>query len=186
VVPRLLGCVLLAAPLLGRAGGVLDSSVTYENGVYALSIEVRIEAPVDMVYRLITDYDHLHDINPAVRESRILHTYSPVKHRVRTVTRVCVLFYCRDVTQTQDMVQSPGYSIEAEILPRDSDIRRGSGHWRLTAEDDATILRFQADIVPAFFMPPLIGPWLIRREMVNQMSEIVTIIETRYQGKPAS
>ena len=183
---RLLCAALLAAPLLSRAGGVLDSSVSDEAGVYSLSIEALIDAPAEMVYRLITDYDHLHDINPAIRESRIQRTYSPVKHRIRTVTRVCVLFYCRDVTQRQDMVQSPGYTIDAYILPQGSDFHRGRGQWRLTAEGDATVMHFHAELVPAFFLPPLIGPWLIRREMVNQITEIVMIIEARYRRKEAS
>ena len=182
---RILGFALLAAPLLGQAGGVLDASVSHDEDVYTLSVEARIEAPVEVVYRLITDYDHLHDINPAIQESRVLRTYSPAKHRIRTVTRVCVLFYCRDVAQTQDMVQSHGFVIVADILPQDSDFQRGQGRWRLTAEGNATLLRFHAEIVPAFFMPPLIGPWLIRREMVNQMTEIVRLIEARYHGKPA-
>jgi hypothetical protein len=185
-VRRFLCFALLAAPLLSRAGGVLDSSVSYDAGVYSLSIEARIDAPAAVVYRLITDYDHLQDINPAIRESRILRADSPEKYRIRVVTRVCVLFYCRDVTQSQDMVQSPGYLLEANILPEISDFRRGRAQWRLTAEGDSTLMQFRAELVPDFFMPPLIGPWLIRREMVNQITEIVMIIEARHQRGPAS
>jgi len=185
-VRRFLCFALLAAPLLSRAGGVLDSSVSYDAGVYSLSIEARIDAPAAMVYRLITDYDHLQDINPAIRESRILRADSPEKYRIRVVTRVCVLFYCRDVTQSQDMVQSPGYLIEATVLPQDSDFRRGRAQWRLIAEGDSTLMQFRAELVPDFFMPPLIGPWLIRREMANQITEIVMIIEARHQRSPAS
>jgi Polyketide cyclase / dehydrase and lipid transport len=171
-------------PLPSRAGGVLDSSVSFDAGVYTLSIEARIDAPAAMVYRLITDYDHLQDINPAVRESRILRVDSPEKCRIHVVTRLCVLFYCRDVSQTQDMVQSPGYILEANILPEHSDFRRGRAQWRLTAEGDSTLMHFHAELVPVFFLPPLIGPWLIRREMANQITEIVMIIEARYHRNP--
>jgi hypothetical protein len=139
-----------------------------------------------MDYRLITDYDHLQDINPAVRESRILRTDSPERCRIRVVTRVCVLFYCRNITQSQDMVHLPGYLIEATILPENSDFRRGHAQWRLTAVGDVTLMHFSAELVPDFFMPPLIGPWLIRREMVNQITEIVMIIEARYHRNPLS
>ena len=83
---RLPGLALLVVPLLGQAGGVLDAGVSEDEGLYALSIEARIDAPVTLVYRLITDYDHLPAINPAVRESRILRTFSPSKYRIRTVT----------------------------------------------------------------------------------------------------
>ena len=183
---RLLGCALLAVPLLARAGGVLDSAVNYDAGVYSLSIEARIDAPASLVYRLITDYDHLQDINPAVRESRVLSTDGPDRFRIHVVTRVCVLFYCRDITQSQDMVQSPGYRIEATILPEYSDFRRGRAQWRLTPEGDATVMQFRAELEPDFFMPPLIGPWLIRREMASQITEIVMIIEARYHRNPMS
>ena len=183
---RFLCYALLAAPLFSRAGGVLDSSVSYDAGVYTLSIEARIDAPAAMVYRLITDYDHLQDINPAVRESRILRTDGPEKCRIHVVTRVCVLFYCRDITQSQDMVQSPGYRIEATILPEYSDFRSGRAQWRLTPEGDATVMHFRAELEPDFFMPPLIGPWLIRREMASQIKEIVMIIEARHHRNPVS
>jgi hypothetical protein len=182
----LLGLALLAAPLLGEAGGVLDSSISQQEGEYALSIEARIDAPVDFVYHLITDYNHLAAINPDIRESRILRTFSPTKHRIRTVTRVCVLLYCRDVVQTQDMLQGPGYLITAEILPQDSDFRSGSGRWQLSAEGNATLLHFRAEIVPDFYMPTLIGTWLMRREMVTQMADVVRHIEARYEGSAAS
>jgi hypothetical protein len=186
-VRRLLAFALLAAPLPGLAGGVLDAAASYDNGMYMLSIDARIDAPVELVYRLITDYDHLHAINPAIRESRVLRTFSQAKHRIRTVTRVCVLFYCRDVAQTQYMLQSPGYVIEADILPQDSDFRSGQGRWQLNAgAGNETLLHFRAEIAPDFFVPPLIGPWLIRREMENQMTAIVRLIEARYHGNPAS
>jgi len=180
---RLILCALLLGPLPGHAGGVLESSVTYHEGVYSLSIEARIDAPVAMVYRLITDYDHLSDINPAIKYSRVLRTDSPVKHRMRSVTRVCVLFYCREVTQVQDMTQQADYGIDALILPQGSDFRRGRAHWRLKASGDATLMHFDAELVPDFYIPPLVGPWLIRREMVGQITEIIRIIEDRYQRR---
>jgi hypothetical protein len=84
------------------------------------------------------------------------------------------------------MVQSPGYHIEATILPQSSDFRRGRAQWRLTAEGNSTLMQFNAELVPDFFMPPLIGPWLIRREMANQITEIVMIIEARHHRNPMS
>jgi hypothetical protein len=47
-------------------------------------------------------------------------------------------------------------------------------------------MHFRAELEPDFFLPPLIGPWLIRREMVNQITEIVMIIEARQHRNPMS
>ena len=78
------------------------------------------------------------------------------------------------------------YGIDALILPRGSDFRRGRAHWRLKVSGDATLMHFDAELVPDFYIPPLIGPWLIRREMVGQITEIIRIIEDRYRRRKSS
>lgn len=172
----LVGLLLLPAAI--KAGGVLDSSVSHRNATYWLSVDACIDAPISLVHRLITDYDHLDRVNPSVVTSEVLKEYSPQKHRVRTVTRVCVLFYCRDVTQVQDMEKREGQRIEAKVLPHMSDFKLGAAYWHLTGNEDYTLMRFRAEIVPDFFIPPLIGTWLIRRELDSQIGEIVRIVES--------
>ena len=168
---------LLLLPAAASAGRILDSSVTLDDGVYSKSVEADIAAPADTVFRFITDYDHLNTINPAIRESRITRTYGPDRHRVRTVIRACILFFCRSVLQVQDMQQHGGRRLEADIIPGLSDFRQGRAEWILAGSGGSTTMYFEAELEPDFWVPPVIGPWLFRNKIVSELLESAAWME---------
>ncbi|MGB5260548.1 MAG: SRPBCC family protein [Gammaproteobacteria bacterium] len=169
--------LLLLMPVAAHAGKIVDSSVTLEDGVYAIDVEAVIGASPDIVMRLLTDYDHLHAINSSIRESRIIHTYSPVKHRVRTLIRACILFFCRSVHQVQDIEKHGEHRLVADIIPHLSDFRLGRAEWRLAVSGADTAMHFTAQLEPAFWVPPVIGPWLFRHKIVSELLESAAHME---------
>ena len=116
---------LLLVPCVVFAGEIRESSVTREDGTYLIDVVARIDAPLATVHRVMTDYNHLERVVPSIVESRIRHRDSPVKHRVHTVMEACILFFCKRVTQLQDIVQHGTARIEAVILPAASDFHHG-------------------------------------------------------------
>ena len=176
---------LLLMPAIAAAGRILDSSVTLDDGVYTISVEARIAAPADTVFHFITDYDHLNTINTAIRESRIIRTDGPDRHRVRTVIRACILFFCRSVLQVQDMERHSGHRLVADIIPELSDFRQGRAEWRLADAGDATTMNFDAELEPAFWVPPIIGPWLFRNKIVSELLESAAHMEAAAAGQAA-
>lgn len=175
---RLLAALLLL-PANSLAGEILSSRVDHDGERYTLSITARIDAPLAVVYRSITDFDNLAAINPAIEESRLLATPQPDTRRVRSVIRVCILVFCKRVVQVQDVTLLAGYGIEAVIVPEYSDFRSGRARWQLTASDAATVLEFSNRFVPDFWVPPVIGPWLIKRKLVWEVTETTMYIEVR-------
>jgi len=173
---RLLAALLLL-PATALAGEILASSVNHDGEGYTLSITARIDAPPDTVYRSITDFDNLAAINPAIEESRLLGAPQPDTRRVRSVIRVCILVFCKRVVQVQDVTLLPGYAIVAVILPERSDFRSGIARWQLTPSGSATELLFSNSFVPDFWVPPVIGPWLIKRKLVWEVTETAMYIE---------
>lgn len=177
-------CLLLVA-LVAQAGEILDSAVELDAGTYHITVDARIDAPLTTVHRMITDYDHLYLINPSIVESRVLQVHNPVRHRVRTVIKACILFFCRRVTQLQDITQYGDRRIEAVILPEGSDFRYGTARWDLTEDGQATLMHFRAELEPAFWVPPLIGPWLFERKIVREIQESARYMEhSAGNGKP--
>jgi hypothetical protein len=166
-------------PLAAMAGKILDSSATLDDGVYTLALTARIDAPPAIVQRLITDYDRLTELNPSLTESRVVLEHSPVKHRVHTVIQACILFFCRSVTQVQDITRDANGHIEALILPALSDFRQGFARWELAAAGNGTTMHFSATLEPSFWVPPLIGPWLFERQLIREVRESTTIMEAR-------
>jgi hypothetical protein len=153
------------------AGEITSVQVKYREGVYALSINAQINAPLHHVYGFLTDYDNLTRISPSVIESRVITQLDDHVHRTTLVTRLCVLFYCRNLRQTQDMVRHPEELLTAMIVPEDSDFKGGFAQWRLKPRDAGTHLLFDAQLKPDFWIPPLAGPFILKlmltREAVN-------------------
>ena len=178
-------CCLLLLHGAAVAGNILDSSVQHEAGVYRLSVSAVIDAPLATVYRVITDYDNLAAISPSIIASRSFATDDPRIHRVRSVIRVCILVFCKRVVQLQRVEQVDSRTIEAVMLPEGSDFRRGLARWQFTEEAGATVLVFSEELEPDFWVPPVIGPWLIESELVREVAETVEYIEQldRYPGE---
>jgi len=175
---RLLAALLLL-PASSLAGEILASSINHEGEDYTLSVTARIDAPLDTVYRLITDFDNLAAINPAIEESQLLAILQPDTRRVRSVIKVCILVFCKRVMQVQDVTLLAGHVIEAVILPEFSDFRSGLARWQLTARGAATVLEFSNSFEPDFWVPPVIGPWLIKRKLVWEVTETAMYIEAK-------
>jgi len=170
---------ILAYPVRVTAGEILSSDVTLEAGQYAVTVEAVIHAPLDKVYHSITDYNNLAAINPSIEESRVLLVMSPDRHRVRSVIKVCILIFCKRIVQVQDVTRVDGRTIEAVTLPGDSDFIHGMARWQLTPAGKTTRLHFTQEFIPDFWVPPIIGPWLIQRKLVQEVTETAMYIEIR-------
>lgn len=177
---------LLLAPGPAGAGEILASSVRHEAGVYRLSVTASIDAPLATVYRSITDYDNLAAINPSIVASRAFATDDPRTHRVRSVIEVCILVFCKQVVQMQRVVQVNSRTIEAVMLPEGSDFRAGFARWEFGGDGVTTELHFSEELEPDFWVPPVIGPWLIERKLIREVTETVRYIEQldRLQEQP--
>jgi hypothetical protein len=177
-VRRVVFC-LLCVPLVAGAGEVLDAQVMEDDGHYRVAISARIDAPLDVVYQVITDFNNLVEINPSIVESNVLLAISPRKHRVETLVRVCILIFCKDVLQVQDIEQVDDSLITAVTLPGASDFKSGTAQWQLTNRGGGTVLRFTQAFEPDFWVPAVIGPWLIERTLVKEMVQTAMVIERR-------
>jgi hypothetical protein len=177
--PRLRGlCVsLLLFPYALSAGEILDSKVTHDGVVYRLSITARVDAPLAVVYQSITDFTNLSAINPSIEESQVLASEDARRQRVRSVIRVCILVFCKRVEQVQDVTLVDSRTVEATMVPGAGDFRGGLARWEFTPDGDGTVLHFTEVFEPDFWVPPIIGPWLIEKKLVNEVAETAMYIE---------
>jgi hypothetical protein len=184
-VPGLLAALLLM-PASVAAGDVLEASVTHNDGRYDLAIRARIDAPSDMVYGAITDFSNLAAINPDIEVSELLEANPDGVSTVRTVIRVCILVFCKQVEQLQHVTHPDADTIEAVIIPEGSDFRSGFARWQLSSPTAATTeLQFVETFEPDFWVPPVIGPWLIQRKLVREVTETTAHIEAQQgTGRP--
>lgn len=180
---RLVLCLLLV-PWHAGGGEILESSIALDDARYRAFVRARIDAPPRAVYDTITDYPALPAITPSIRSAEVLQVLGPGRHRIETVTEACILIFCKDVRLVQDVEQRDGWRLEAVTLPGVSDFKSGLARWRLLPVEGGTELHFTQVFEPDFWVPAVIGPWMIERLLVEEVRATTAYIERRFDGVP--
>ncbi len=145
-----------------RAAQVEHLEIERAGDDYKVSLRAVLNAPLAQVWYVLTDYARFHEVSPAIKESEILEERDARTHQVRTRASACVLIFCKETQQVQTMHQQAPGELAVEVDPAQSDFEFGQAEWQLDAGSGFTHLQFEARIRPAFWVPPLIGPWAIR------------------------
>ena len=160
-----------------QAGEVESAHVSHEAGRYSLDLTMQINSDPAAVYALVTDYDTLERISPTIIDSQLLNAESPDQKRRQLVTETCVWFFCFKATMVEDVREQPKHTITTTIVPVLSDYRYGESLWQISAEDSGTRIHFQTTLEPDFWVPPLIGTWLLKRKMRSEAERTILRVE---------
>jgi carbon monoxide dehydrogenase subunit G len=174
---------LLFSIHLAQAGTIRTTTVERHGDFYALAISVQIDAPIEVVYQSITDFDNLAAINPNIENSHLVGWTNAETQRVHSVIKVCILMFCKRIVQVQDVTRPGEHVIEAVIVPSVSDFRSGFARWQLRPQGESTLLSFSHRFEPDFWVPPVIGPWIIKRKLISEVAETAMYIETGVDGQ---
>lgn len=175
----LIGCLYVAA----ANANPIWVEVKHEHNRYMLQADVLVAAPVAEVRRILTDYNHLTQLNPAIRQSTTYNAPLPYDVRVATVIEACIAFYCRRLRRVED-VHEEANRLVAIMVPELSDFRTGRAEWRFIAHAKNTMLYYRAEFEPAFSVPPLIGPTLIRQSLASQLKTLLHNVKQSLHNKP--
>lgn len=159
-----------------HAGEVLSSHVDYDDGHYLLDMKMRIDAPLPRVRETLTDYANITAINSSVVESSVLISAHP-NYRVRVVTEGCVWFFCKRMTQYQQVNELDSGYIVIVLDTSSGDFTYGRLLWHIQADEEQTRVSFSGDLVPDFWVPPLIGPWLLSGVLEEETRKTVEGLE---------
>jgi hypothetical protein len=80
-------------------------------------------------------------------------------------------------------VAEPNGDITTRALPEQSDFRVAAERWRILPEGTGTRFLYRAEIEPAFFVPPIIGPLVMRRVLARELRESAVRFE-QLAGSP--
>ena len=106
-----------------------DIRITNQGSVYQVRMTFDIGAPVDQIIEILTDYGFPNRLDPDITKRDVISRAGGVT-RVRTETRGCVFFFCKEIKLTQDVTVVADV-ILADIVPADSDFRSGYLRWTI-------------------------------------------------------
>lgn len=174
-----LAFVLLAVALTTRANAieVLHTEVAHAHGRYQIDFDVRIDSPTAVVRALMTDYDRLARLSDLVVESRVSDAAPNGARRIDILLRGCILFVCKTVRKVEDVTVESNGDIVTRAVPGAGDFTFSEERWAIATQEDVTRVRYTGVMEPAFFVPPLIGPPILKRHIKKRLIETVRNIE---------
>lgn len=189
---RLAASILVIGAALAPAANaaeLLSVKVEKDGRRYRVQSETRFDAPTEAVFTVLTDYERFHRISSVFKESRFLEPAPDGTPRVYTRMQGCVAFYCRTIERTERLETEPGEQIVVTAEPENSDFAYGWARWRFREDGEtgeATIVNYEMEMEPAFFVPPLIGPFFLKRTLRHRAVDAVDRIEALAQEEAAA
>jgi hypothetical protein len=162
-------CLIIALFPLTPAGASTLSTIeiSESSGNYRVSMVIVVHAPARYVSSVLTDYRHIYRLNPSITESEILPSPRSGTVRVKTRMQGCLFFFCRDIDRVEEVREVNAGHLQAVIIPEQSDFTGGSADWRIQPVGDDSRIVYEAQVTPAFFIPPIIGSYFVKRTLAD-------------------
>ena len=174
---KLLGALLATVPVTALPAELLDVSVELNDDRYRLYSETRFEVSQEAMYAVLTDFELFKRFTGAIVESRNLPADEQGRPGFYARMEGCVLMWCKSFIREGYLLLSPVAEIIAIADPELSDFKYSRERWQLVPEGDDIILIYDFEMEPDFWVPPVIGPYLIQRALKNGAQRAVVRIE---------
>ena len=176
----------LAAALIALGAGALAAAatidafeVTKEKGIYSFEAHARLDATRESIYAVITDFDDnaYSRISRSYKESRYLEPAADGTPIVYTRMEGCMKRRCISFARTERLETDAPRWIKSTALPELSDFKHATSEFELEPDGDGTRMIYKLEIEPDFFVPPIIGPWYLKRTLSQGGLRALTRIE---------
>lgn len=147
------------------------------NDYFELRAEAFVTAPPQHVWKVLTDYNRLHEFVPNLLSSRIASRTGNETLIEQSGTGGVFLFQ-KHIRLIVRAVEQPYASIDVSLVS--GDMKQYAVRWELQANAvngvEGTRLSYTGKIEPQFFVPPLIGTQFMRTDFHKMMQAVVAEI----------
>lgn len=174
---------LLVSPVAARAAGDITVHATKQDRRIVLDVEASVQAPVEVVWSVLTDYDHMSQFLSAVKSSAV--TRREGDHlEVAQALETSVAFMKFGAKSVRAIDLKPMREIHSTHLGGDFEAFEGST--RLQERAGAVVIVNHSEYTPKAWLPPLIGPSVIESETRKQYTQLIAEITRRAAARPAA
>ena len=175
--------LLLAIAWSVTAADLTDVEVEMKDGRYHLSSSTYFVATRAQLYKVLTDYTQYTKFSSAFVEAENLAPDEQGRPRFYTRLEGCVLLFCKSYVRFGHLELKPEYDIVAISDPELSNFNYSRERWQLTTKGEGTLLKYEFEMEPGFWVPPIVGPYVIKRALRSGGRDAVDRIEALALGK---
>jgi ribosome-associated toxin RatA of RatAB toxin-antitoxin module len=185
--PRL-ACGLAMVALLASPGpaaadepGQDSVTVTKTDAGYVVRAQFAVPHPAADVIEVLTDYDGIPRFLPDIRRS-VVRSREGSRTTVEQEAVSSVMMFSRRVHLLLEIDETSDALVFRDTSGRS--FERYEGAWRVSPSGDATLVRYELQAKPAFFVPEFVLMRLFRRDSRETITRIIAEIARR--SRPAA
>jgi hypothetical protein len=126
---------------------------------------------------LLIDYEKFEKFTSAIVESSNVEPDEKGRPGFYARMEGCVLLFCKSFIRNGYLLLTPMTEIVAIADPEESDFKYSRERWQLIPEGEGTLMIYDFEMEPAFWVPPVIGPFFIQRTLRRGANRAVDRIE---------
>ena len=177
---RLLWPLVLLIMAQAQAADVMVHA-SRQGDVLEVEASAEFEASLRQTWQVLTDYDHLAEFIPGMHASRILvRTGNGVMVEQKGEARL--LFFSYPIEVKLAVEEFPYERITSRAVA--GNFREMRGAYHLEAGEGRVTLRYRGRMTPDFIVPPLIGTFVLRKNVERQFGALVDEILRRQKRGP--
>ncbi|HEY8521434.1 MAG TPA: SRPBCC family protein [Gammaproteobacteria bacterium] len=170
---------------------IRDLEVDKHRGRYELVANAFLDASPRSIYAVLTDYEDnaFRRISSVYKESDYLEPAQDGTPIVYTRMEGCLMWYCVSMRRVERLESREPYFIRTVTLPEQSDFTHSVSEWILEPVDGGTRMTYRLEMEPDFWVPPVIGPWYLKRTLstggiraVNRIERLAREIDALQQS----
>ena len=182
---RALGALALAwLALSGGGAGAATVTVSVQEfrGTYSVRAVLQTEAPPEVAWSVLSDYDHIDTFVGSMRASTS-ERRPDGRLFVRQVAAVGAFPLHKTVRVNLEVLEEQGRSIAFhDVLGQD--FRTYAGAWEIGADSTGTIVQYWLEAAPKTFVP-FVGRSMMARGVRDLLAQVGTEIQRRAALEPA-
>jgi hypothetical protein len=175
------------ATLATLAANAAEATVTREGPMLYVGATVDAAAPVPDCYVVLTDFERLSEFVPGIRSSKVVSQPGEML-KIEQVGVAGPSLLGLTVRTTLGLTLTPpvaGAEARVDFGAFGGNLRQMHGAWVVRENKAGCRIEYRATIEPNFPVPPLIGPFVMRRQVEAQLDAISREIERRHKMRGA-
>ena len=174
---RIVAVLLLLQGLTAVAAELRDVVVKKEGDRYHLTSTTYFEATQSQLYNTLIDFDKYPLFSSAFVEAENREPDEQGRPQFYTRMEGCAMLFCKTYIRVGYLELQPKFDIVAMVDPEESNFAYSRERWQLIPEGEGTLMIYDFEMEPGFWVPPIIGPYVIKRALRSGGSNAVNRIE---------
>lgn len=173
--PLALATLIVAAPAAGRAQAVAVQ-VDKQGEQIELTVTLDVPVPLPVAWSVLTDYDHMAEFLTTLKSSAVV-ARDGASLVVEQTAEAWIAFFRIDVHTLRAVQLEPMHDIRSQLIAGDFETYSYTTH--VVDLGGRTRITHHGRYVPKSWVPPGIGPSIIRLETTRQFEQLAAEMRRR-------